>query len=107
MLNPATPVSVLEYELEYVDMILLMTVNPGYGGQAYIPRMTRKIKELRKIITDRGLDIDIEVDGGINLSNVREVIDAGANVIVAGSSIFMGDAWKNVKEFRKVFEEYA
>lgn len=107
VLNPATPMSVLEYELEYVDMILLMTVNPGYGGQAYIPRMTRKIKELRKIITDRGLDIDIEVDGGINLSNVREVIDAGANVIVAGSSIFMGDAWKNVKEFRKVFEEYA
>ncbi len=107
VLNPATPLSVLEYELEYVDMILLMTVNPGFGGQAYIPRMTKKIKELRKIITDRGLAIDIEVDGGINLSNVREVIEAGANVIVAGSSVFMGDAWKNVKEFLKVFEEYA
>ncbi len=107
VLNPATPLSVLDYELEYVDMILLMTVNPGFGGQAYISRMTRKIKELRRMIAERGLDIDIEVDGGINLSNVREVIEAGANVIVAGSSVFMGDAWKNVKEFLKVFEEYA
>ncbi|MBO5278472.1 MAG: ribulose-phosphate 3-epimerase [Lachnospiraceae bacterium] len=106
VLNPATPLSVLEYELEKVDMVLLMTVNPGFGGQKYIPQMTRKVSELRRMIENKSLKVDIEVDGGIGLSNIREVIDAGANVFVAGSSVFRGDAEKNVKEFLRVFEEY-
>lgn len=106
VLNPSTPLSVLEYELEKVDMVLLMTVNPGFGGQKYIPQMTRKVAELRRMIEDKNLSVDIEVDGGIGLSNIREVIDAGANVFVAGSSVFRGDAEKNVKEFLRVFEEY-
>lgn len=106
VLNPGTPLTVLEYELENADMVLLMTVNPGFGGQSYIPQMTRKIKDLRKMITERGLDIDIEVDGGIGLSNTREVLDAGANVLVAGSSIFNGNPSQNVESFLKIFEEY-
>lgn len=106
VLNPATPLSVLEYELDKVDMVLLMTVNPGFGGQKYIPQMTRKVAELRKMIDDRNLNVDIQVDGGISLDNVREVIEAGANVFVAGSSVFRGNAAENVKAFLKVFEEY-
>lgn len=105
-LNPSTPLSVLEYELEKVDMVLLMTVNPGFGGQKYIPQMTGKVAELRRMIENKNLNVDIQVDGGIGLSNIRGVIDAGANVFVAGSSIFRGDAEKNVKEFLRVFEEY-
>lgn len=104
VLNPATPLSVLDYILEDLDMVLLMTVNPGFGGQKYIESCTRKIEELRKMITERGLDIDIEVDGGIKLDNVRKVLDAGANVIVAGSAVFEGDVEQNVKEFLKVLE---
>ncbi len=106
VLNPSTPLSVLEYELDKIDMVLLMTVNPGFGGQIYIPQMTRKIAELSRIITERKLDVDIEVDGGISLSNIREVIDAGANVIVAGSSVYRGNTRENVKAFLQVFEEY-
>ena len=83
-------------------MVLLMTVNPGFGGQKYIESCTRKIQELRKLITDRGLDIDIEVDGGIKLDNVGKVLEAGANVIVAGSAVFGGNVEQNVKDFLKV-----
>lgn len=102
VLNPATPLTELEYILEDLDMVLLMTVNPGFGGQKYIESCTRKIQDLRKLITDRGLNIDIEVDGGIKLDNVRKVLDAGANVIVAGSAVFGGDVEQNVKDFLKV-----
>lgn len=102
VLNPATPLTELQYILEDLDMVLLMTVNPGFGGQKYIESCTKKIQELRKMITDRGLNIDIEVDGGIKLSNVRKVLDAGANVIVAGSAVFGGDVEKNVKDFLEV-----
>lgn len=106
VLNPGTPLTVLEYELEKADMVLLMTVNPGFGGQSYIPQMTRKIRELRKMVEGRGLKIDIEVDGGISISNAREVLDAGANVLVAGSSVFTGNPSQNVESFLKIFEEY-
>ena len=99
VLNPSTPLTELEYILEDLDMVLLMTVNPGFGGQKYIESCTRKIQDLRKMITDRGLDIDIEVDGGIKLNNVQKVLDAGANVIVAGSAVFWGDVGENVKDF--------
>ena len=75
VLNPSTPLTELEYILEDLDMVLLMTVNPGFGGQKYIESCTRKIQDLRKMITDRGLDIDIEVDGGIKLNNVQKVLD--------------------------------
>lgn len=102
VLNPATPLTELQYILEDLDMVLLMTVNPGFGGQKYIESCTKKIQELHKMITDRGLNIDIEVDGGIKLSNVRKVLDAGANVIVAGSAVFGGDVEKNVKDFLEV-----
>lgn len=105
-LNPATPLSVLDYVLEYTDMVLIMSVNPGFGGQSYIPNSTEKIAQIREIIDKRGLDTDIEVDGGINQSNVTEVIDAGANVIVAGSAVFNGDAQKNVEAFKEIFGRY-
>lgn len=102
VLNPSTPLSALDYILEDLDMVLLMTVNPGFGGQKYIESCTRKIAELRQMITERGLNIDIEVDGGIKLSNVQKVLDAGANIIVAGSAVFEGDIEQNVKDFLKV-----
>lgn len=105
VLNPATPLSALDYVLEDLDMVLLMSVNPGFGGQKYIEGVTRKIQELRKMIDERGLNIDIEVDGGVKLSNVEKVLEAGANVIVAGSAVFSGDIEKNVKDFLKVMNK--
>lgn len=98
-LNPATPLSVLDYVLEDVDMVLLMTVNPGFGGQKFIPAMYAKIRALREQLTKRGLSTDIEVDGGIKTSNTREVIEAGANILVAGSAVFEGDIEANMKAF--------
>lgn len=103
-LNPATPLSVLDYVLEDLDMVLIMSVNPGFGGQKFIPSSLRKISELRKMIQERGLDIDIEVDGGINTENVSEVLDAGANVIVAGTAVFGGDIASNVERFHQIFQ---
>jgi len=104
-INPATPLSALEYVLEYVDMVLIMSVNPGFGGQKYIPNITEKIKNLRAMIADRHLNVDIEVDGGIKLDNVEEVLQAGANVIVAGSAVFGAETYKNTKAFMKILEE--
>ncbi len=98
-LNPSTDLRVLEYVLPKLDMVLLMSVNPGFGGQKYIEYTTDKIRALRQMIEERGLKTDIEVDGGINLSNVKTVMEAGANIIVAGSAIFHGDIQKNVKDF--------
>ena len=101
-LNPATPIETVKYVLEDVDMVLLMSVNPGFGGQSYIPVVTKKIKELRALIDEMGLDIDIEVDGGVKPSNISEVVNAGANVIVAGSAIFnAGDIDEAVKSLRE------
>ena len=90
-LNPATPIDTIKYVLQDVDMVLLMSVNPGFGGQSYIPVVTEKIKELKALIDEMGLDIDNEVDGGVKPSNISEVVNAGANVIVAGSAIFNTD----------------
>ena len=101
-LNPATPIETIKYVLEDVDMVLLMSVNPGFGGQSYIPVVTKKIKELRALIDEMGLDIDIEVDGGVKPSNISEVVNAGSNVIVAGSAIFnAGDIDEAVKSLRE------
>ena len=106
-LNPATPLQALEYVLEKVDMVLIMTVNPGFGGQHYIPQMTRKIRKLRDMIEERGLQTDIEVDGGINKETVRTVLEAGANVIVAGSAIFDGkDPLGNARRMAQILGEY-
>ena len=105
-LNPATPLSVLDYVLDEADMILLMSVNPGFGGQPYIPAVTGKIRDLREKLTAAGKDTDIEVDGGINLKNLSEILDAGANVIVAGSSVFKGDAAANVRAFLEAMRAY-
>lgn len=105
-INPATGIDAIEHVLDRVDMVLLMTVNPGFGGQKYIDSVTPKIVQMRQLLNDKGLDIDIEVDGGISLANVRTVLDAGANIIVAGSGVYRGDATANVKEFLQVFKEY-
>lgn len=98
-LNPATPLSVLDYVLPNLDMVLLMSVNPGYGGQAFIPYTLQKLDQLRDILSARHLKTDVEVDGGIKLMNVTDVLDAGANIIVAGSAIFHGDIQENVQAF--------
>ena len=98
-LNPSTPLSVLDYILPEVDMVLVMTVNPGYGGQKMIPYTLDKIRELRGIVQRRGLSTDIEVDGGVKIDNVDQFLAAGANVIVAGSGIFKGDLAGNVVAF--------
>jgi ribulose-phosphate 3-epimerase len=105
-LNPATPLSELEYILEDLDMVLIMTVNPGFGGQVMIPGMLNKIKELRNMTRVLEHEFDIEVDGGITLVNVQDVIEAGANVIVSGTSVFRGDIMRNVKSFKEHFSEY-
>lgn len=105
VLNPATPLSTLDYILEDVDMVLLMSVNPGFGGQKYIPTMTAKIRALKEMIDARGLNIDIEVDGGVTPDNVKEILKAGANVIVAGSAVFGNHITEQVEKFHKAFEE--
>ena len=101
-LNPATPVEMIRHVLPKVDMVLIMTVNPGLGGQRLIPYTIDKVREVKKLIEEQELKVDIEVDGGINLSNVEEVMDAGANIIVAGSAIFNGNIQENVAKFLEV-----
>ena len=87
-LNPSTPLSLLDYVLDDLDMVLLMSVNPGFGGQTFIPSVMGKIDKLREEIEKRNLDTEIEVDGGISIGNIQEVAKAGANVFVAGSAVF-------------------
>ena len=105
VLNPGTPLNTLDCILEDVDMVLLMTVNPGFGGQKYIPTMTAKIKALREMIDARGLNVDIEVDGGATPDNVKMLLEAGANIIVAGSAVFGDHITEQVEKFHKAFEE--
>ena len=90
-LNPATPIETIKHVLEEVDMVLIMTVNPGFGGQSFIEGMIPKIKQLKSLIDEKGLNVDIQVDGGIKPDNVDKVVKAGANIIVAGSAIFNSD----------------
>ena len=98
-IKPATPAETVEPYLELVDMVLVMTVEPGFGGQKLIPECLNKVAVIRKMITDRGLATDLEVDGGIHLDNVALALDAGANVIVAGSAVFKDDIAANAKAF--------
>jgi ribulose-phosphate 3-epimerase len=86
--NPATPLSHLEYVLDKVDMVLLMSVNPGFGGQSFIPATLDKLREARKIIDASGHEIRLEIDGGVKVDNIREIAEAGADTFVAGSAIF-------------------
>ena len=87
-LNPATPVETLDVILDELDLILIMSVNPGFGGQSFIPSALDKIRALRQRITERGLSTELEVDGGVKIDNIREVVAAGADVLVAGSAVF-------------------
>ena len=98
-LNPATPLETVRYILPKVDMLLIMTVNPGFGGQKLIPYTLDKVREAKNLVKQSGCKTDIEVDGGINLENVEEAMDAGANIIVSGSAVFKGEIEKNVEAF--------
>ncbi|SEF53349.1 ribulose-phosphate 3-epimerase [Eubacterium ruminantium] len=102
--KPKTPVSVLEGMLPELDMALVMSVEPGFGGQSFIEGSLKKISELRKMIENINPECDLEVDGGIKADNLSEVLQAGANVIVAGSAIFSGDIKKNVIDFLRVMK---
>jgi ribulose-phosphate 3-epimerase len=92
--NPSTPLSHLEYVMDKVDMILLMSVNPGFGGQSFIPATLDKLKQVRKMIDDSGYDIRLEIDGGVKVDNIQEIAAAGADTFVAGSAIFGTDDYK-------------
>ena len=105
-IKPATPVADITYILKEVDMVLIMTVQPGFGGQKYIEECTEKIEELKALIDEEGLDVDIQVDGGINDQTLTTVLDAGANLVVAGSYVFKGDLEENAKSVRKVLDQY-
>lgn len=93
VLNPGTPLDLIEYVLEVCDLVLIMSVNPGFGGQKFIPNVVPKIRKLRQMCDDRGLDPWIEVDGGLKVDNTWQVLEAGANAIVAGSAVFKADSY--------------
>ena len=103
---PDTPVAELEPYVELVDMVLIMSVHPGFGGQSFIPSSLEKIRETRALLDRVNSTADIEVDGGIYTTNVREVLEAGANVIVAGSAIFRVDAAENTKNMMEILRAY-
>jgi len=92
--NPATSLDCLEYVMDKIDMVLLMSVNPGFGGQSFIPSTLNKLRQARKLIDDSGLDIRLEIDGGVKINNIREIADAGADTFVAGSAIFNTDDYQ-------------
>lgn len=101
-IKPSTPVSAVEKYLDKIDLLLVMTVEPGFGGQKYIPASTERIREARRLIDARQACVDIEVDGGITVDNVRMVLDAGANIIVAGSAVFNGNSTENVTNMMEI-----
>lgn len=104
-LNPATPLSAVEYVLDKLDMVLVMSVNPGFGGQKYIPYSTEKIKSLKKMIEDKGLSVLIEVDGGVNASNAAEIMEAGVDIAVMGSAVFGGEIKENIAKVQKIINK--
>lgn len=105
-IKPKTPVEAFVPYLDQADMFLVMSVEPGFGGQAFIPESLDRIRELRKMLDEKGLKTDIEVDGGIYHANVAEVLDAGANIMVSGSGIFKGDIRKNTEEFMEILKSH-
>lgn len=105
-IKPGTPVEELIPYLDQADMFLIMSVEPGFGGQAFIPESLERIRQLRELLDERGFKKDLEVDGGIYHSNVAEVLEAGANVIVSGSGVYKGDIRKNVAEFMEILKNH-
>ena len=105
-IKPKTPVEALKPYVDQVDMVLIMAVEPGFGGQKFIPDSLDKIRELRAMLDARSLDVDIQVDGGIYTTNVADVIEAGANIIVAGSAVFKGDTAQNTKDMLAILKKY-
>lgn len=105
-IKPATPVSALEPYVEKIDMILIMSVEPGFGGQKFMPIALEKIAEAKALVEAKGLNVDIQVDGGIYTHNVEDVIKAGANIIVAGSAVFNGDTEQNTKDMMEILNRY-
>ena len=103
-INPATPISEIVHVLEKVDMVLIMTVNPGFGGQSLIPYTLDKVRELSVMARQKKLKIDIEVDGGINEDTIEDALEAGANIIVAGSAVFNGDVKANTERLLEKME---
>ncbi|MDF2944377.1 MAG: rpe [Herbinix sp.] len=106
-INPSTPLNVLEYVLDDIDMVLIMTVEPGFGGQPLIPSTLQKVKDLKEMVLKTGASFDIEVDGGIRVDNVEVLLEAGANIIVSGTSVFKGNIKENVANFDKKFTEFS
>lgn len=102
-IKPKTPVEVVRKYLSKLDMLLVMTVEPGFGGQKYIPESTERVRRVREMADEMGLDLDIQVDGGITVENAKMVLDVGANVIVAGSAVFGGNITENVKKYLAQF----
>ncbi|MEH3045858.1 ribulose-phosphate 3-epimerase [Sphingomonas adhaesiva] len=100
VLNPGTPAKMLDYLIDMVDLVLVMSVNPGFGGQHFIPSQLRKIAAIRKLIDQSGRDIDLEVDGGVDVATARQCIDAGADALVAGTATFRGGAEKYAENIR-------
>lgn len=105
-IKPGTPAEVLEPYLEKLELVLIMSVEPGFGGQKFIPESLDKISAVRKMLDAAGSNADLEVDGGIYQNNVGEVLEAGANVIVSGSGVFRGDAAQNTREFMEILQRY-
>ena len=103
-IKPGTSVEVLEPYIDKIDMVLVTTVEPGFGGQKYMEACTEKIRQTRRMIMEKGLDVDVQVDGGITIDNVHVVLEAGANVVVAGSAVFKNNIEENVKNFLKVMK---
>ena len=103
-LNPATPLQTIEYVLDKLDMVLVMSVNPGFGGQKYIPYVTDKIRTLKSMITAKNLSALIEVDGGVNASNVQEIAEAGMDIAVMGSAVFQGSIEDNIEKVYKIMK---
>ncbi|WP_391088503.1 ribulose-phosphate 3-epimerase [Vibrio sp. NH-UV-68] len=99
VLNPATPLSHLDFIMDKVDMILLMSVNPGFGGQSFIPKTLDKLRAVRKMIDESGRDIRLEIDGGVKVDNIKEIAEAGADMFVAGSAIF------NQPDYQQVIDQ--
>lgn len=105
-IKPATEAEAIRPYLDQIDMILVMSVEPGFGGQKFIPESLDKIRALRAMIEEAGVNVDIEVDGGIYQTNVKEVLDAGANIIVSGSGVFKGDIAENTREFMEILNSH-
>jgi ribulose-phosphate 3-epimerase len=104
--NPATPLDSLEYVMDKIDLIMLMSVNPGFGGQSFIPQTLTKLKQVRQLIDDSGFDIRLEVDGGVKANNIREIKEAGADMFVAGSAIFGAKNTDDANDYETIINKF-